>query len=101
MGCLLKTNKSAVLVAKVQDMTDRYDIANLQKHIFFSNWKNFLSSLYFIFSRIIHLEMFIDFFSFYTEFCQHIQFKKKKKNGESGYRSQYFPHAKRVLYHLS
>ena len=31
----MKTNKSAVLMAKVQDMTDRYDIANLQKHIFF------------------------------------------------------------------
>ena len=23
--------------------------------------------------------MFLDFFSFYTEFCQHIQFKKEKK----------------------
>ena len=45
--------------------------------------------------------MFIDFFSFNTEFCKHIQFKKKEKNGESGYRSQYLPHAKRALYHLS
>ena len=48
-GLLIKTNKSPVLAAKVQDMTDRYDFAKLHKQIFFSNWKYFLSSLYFIY----------------------------------------------------
>ena len=76
---LIKTNKSAVLVAKVQDMTDQYDIANLQKHIFFLIERIFWAHCILFFSRIIHLEMFIDFFSFYTEFCKHIQFKKKEK----------------------
>ena len=57
--------------------------------------------LFYFISCIIYLEMFIDFFSFNTEFCKHILFKKKEKNGESGYRSQYVPHAKRALYYFS
>ena len=86
-------------MAKVQDMTDRYDFLKLQEKIFFLIERIFWAHCIF-FSCIIHLEMFMNFFLFYTEFCQDIQFKKKKKNGESGYRSQYLPHAKRALYHL-
>ena len=80
MGCLLKTNKSAVLVAKVQDMTDRYDIANLQKHIFFSNWKNFLSSLYFIFfSYHSFRNVYRFFFVLYRVLPTHSVQKEEKK----------------------
>ena len=50
----------------------------------------------------------IVFNKLYTETLQHyvksLTKKKKEKNssvGESGYRSQYFPHAKRALFHLS
>ena len=83
-------------------MTDRYDVTHLQKQIFFSQLKEFFELIVFYSVYcIIHLEMFIDFFSFYTEFYKQIRLKKKKRNGESGYRSQYLPHAKRALYHLS
>ena len=35
MGCWLKANKSAVLVAKVQEMTDRYELAINENSFFF------------------------------------------------------------------
>ena len=47
---LIKANKSPVLVAKLQDMTGRYDFAILQKQIFFfPNWKNFFELFVFYF----------------------------------------------------
>ena len=36
MGCWLKANKSAVLVAKVQEMTDRYELVINENSFFFS-----------------------------------------------------------------
>ena len=101
MGCQIKTNKSAVLVAKLLT----WQIGMISQ--FYKN------RLFFLIERIVwaHCILFnllyhslfrnvYRFFSFYTEFYKHIQFKKKK-NGESGYRSQFLPHAKRALYHLS
>ena len=65
-------------------MTDRYDFAILQKQIIFSNWKNCLSSLYFILFIVSFIYKCLSiFFSFDTEFCKHIQFKKKKKKMEN------------------
>ena len=49
----------------------------------------------------MHLEIFIEFFFFLTHIAANTFSLKKKQNGESGYRSQYLPHAKRALYHLS
>ena len=84
-------------------MTDRYDVTHLQKQIFFSQLKEFfeLIVVYSVYC-IIHLEMFIDFFFVLYKVLQTYSVQKQdKKNGESGYRSQYLPHAKRALYHLS
>ena len=84
-------------------MTDRYDVTHLQKQIFFSQLKEFFELIVFYSVYcIIHLEMFIDFFFVLYKVLQTNSVQKQdKKNGESGYRSQYLPHAKRALYHLS
>ena len=86
-------NESAAVVAKVQEIID--------VQIFFLIKITVFCSLYF---SLIFYHSFRNFYRI-SFFLIHIAAKtfrlKEKKNVESGYRSQYLPHAKRALYHLS
>ena len=102
MGCQIKTKKSAVLVAKLLTWQIGM-ISQFCKNRLFFLIERIVWAHCILFNLLYHslFRNVYRFFSFYTEFYKHIQFKKKKKNGESGYRSQFLPHAKRALYHLS
>ena len=86
-------NESAAVVAKVQEIID-LQIFFLIKIIVFSSLY-FSLIFYYSFGNFYRISFFL------THIAANTFGLKRKKNGESGYRSQYLPHAKRALYHLS